>query len=69
LTALGSELPVWSITVADPQGRLLADLLAPLCPEDNLLILALPRGGVPGFPRPAVKAPPAAPARVVPQPE
>ena len=31
-------------------GRLLADLLAPLCPEDNLLILALPRGGVPvGF--------------------
>ena len=26
LAAVGSELPVWSITVADPQGRLLADL-------------------------------------------
>jgi len=26
LFAVGSELPVWSITVADPQGRLLADL-------------------------------------------
>ena len=26
LATVGSELPVWSITVADPQGRLLADL-------------------------------------------
>jgi len=26
LSAVGGELPVWSITVADPQGRLLADL-------------------------------------------
>ena len=26
LVAVGNELPVWSITVADPQGRLLADL-------------------------------------------
>ena len=26
LSAVGPELPVWSITVADPQGRLLADL-------------------------------------------
>ena len=26
LAAVGPELPVWSITVADPQGRLLADL-------------------------------------------
>lgn len=26
LSAVGLELPVWSITVADPQGRLLADL-------------------------------------------
>jgi len=26
LSLVGSELPVWSITVADPQGRLLADL-------------------------------------------
>jgi adenine/guanine phosphoribosyltransferase-like PRPP-binding protein len=31
-------------------GRLRADLLAPLCPEDNLLVLTLPRGGAPvGF--------------------
>ena len=41
---------VLPLSSREEAGRLLADLLAPLCPEDNLLILALPRGGVPvGF--------------------
>lgn len=42
LTVIGSEAPVWSVSVADPNGRLLADIngLQPRVPASNQKLLS-----------------------------